>query len=89
MGDLRDKRLMYLKAALFLAIGCIGCVAALLLLLECGSGRVALYLALAVWAFCRAYYFAFYVIEHYIDSTFKFSGLMSFVRYLLAKDRTN
>ena len=42
---------------------------------------------LAIWAFARAYYFAFYVIEHYIDESYKFAGLSSFVRYLWEKRR--
>ncbi len=40
-----------------------------------------------VWAFCRAYYFAFYVIEHHVDPGYRFSGLISFVAYALRKDR--
>ena len=54
----------------------------LLILLECPKWKVAILLALAVWAFARAYYFAFYVIEHYIDPSYRFAGLWSFVRYV-------
>jgi hypothetical protein len=32
-----------------------------------------------------AYYFAFYVIEHYVDPGYRFAGLWSFVRYVLRK----
>jgi hypothetical protein len=46
---------------------------------------VAVLLAIAVWCFCRAYYFAFYVIEKYVDPTFRFSGLGSAVRYLCGR----
>jgi hypothetical protein len=42
-------------------------------------------LALAIWSFARAYYFAFYVIEHYIDPDFKFAGLWAFAQYLARK----
>jgi hypothetical protein len=42
-------------------------------------------LALSVWCFCRFYYFAFYVIEHYVDPGYRFAGLWSFVRYLWVK----
>ena len=35
-------------------------------------------LALVIWCFCRFYYFAFYVIERYVDPGYKFSGLGSF-----------
>ena len=65
----------------------LGISSAVLLLMEAPSLRVAALLALIVWAFCRAYYFAFYVIEHYVDSSYKFSGLWSFAGYLLKRHR--
>ena len=37
-------------------------------------------LAVAIWAFCRAYYFAFYVIDHYIDPSQRYAGLVDFLR---------
>jgi hypothetical protein len=46
-----------------------------------------LLLLLTVWAFCRFYYFAFYVIEHYVDSTYRFAGLLSFLQYAIHKRR--
>jgi hypothetical protein len=42
-------------------------------------------LAIAIWSFCRAYYFAFYVIQHYTDPQFRFAGLLSFAQYLLTR----
>ena len=39
------------------------------------------------WGFCRAYYFAFYVIEKYVDRRFRFSGLGSFVKYWFTRGR--
>jgi len=42
-------------------------------------------MVITIWAFCRAYYFAFYVIEKYTDSSFKFAGLTSVVAYLWKK----
>ena len=41
--------------------------------------------AVAVWCFARWYYFAFYVIEHYVDPGFKFAGLGAFARYLVRR----
>lgn len=38
-----------------------------------------------MWSFCRAYYFAFYVLERYVDPGFKFSGLGAFVAYLVRR----
>jgi hypothetical protein len=82
MGDLRDTRLMYAKAGLFV-LG--GLAASTLVLLECPSLRVAALLTVAIWCFARAYYFAFYVIERYIDPGYRFSGLWSLGRYLLRR----
>lgn len=82
MGDIRNPRLLYLKGALLLALGIL---AAGMLLAEHPDWRTSLLLAVAVWAFCRAYYFAFYVIEHYVDPKFRFAGLIDFVRYLIRR----
>ena len=82
MTDIKNPRLLYLKGGLFLLLGTLS---AALLIAENPDPKTALLLALAVWAFARAYYFAFYVIEHYIDADFKFAGLWSFVRYMLRR----
>jgi hypothetical protein len=82
MADLKSPTLIYAKAVLFLLTGL---VAASLLILQAPSLAVATLLAVAVWAFCRAYYCAFYVIEHYVDSGYRFAGLASFVAYLVRR----
>ena len=82
MADITNKRLLYCKGALFLAGGVL---ASALVLVECPSVKVALLLATAVWCFARAYYFAFYVIEHYVDTSYRFAGLWSFARYVLGR----
>ena len=82
MKDIRDPRLLYAKGFLFL-LG--GLLAATIILAESPSWKIALLLAIAVWCFARAYYFVFYVIEHYIDPTYKFAGLIDFIRYLLRR----
>jgi hypothetical protein len=76
MKDLRSTGTMWLKAILFLLIGLLS---AALLLVEAWSGRAVVLLTLCVWGFCRAYYFAFYVIERWVDPRFKFSGLGHFL----------
>ncbi|MES2463186.1 MAG: hypothetical protein V4671_21600 [Armatimonadota bacterium] len=81
--DLTDPRLMYLKAFLFLVIGT---AAALGILVENPNLRTGFLLGLAIWSFCRLYYFAFYVIEKYIDPDFRFAGLFSVVRYFLRRN---
>ena len=85
MADIRDPRLLYIKGGLFLLLGTCASVA---LLLECPRTKVAVLLGIAVWGFCRAYYFAFYVIEHYVDREYRFAGLWSFARYLARRRRT-
>jgi len=80
--DIKSVRLLWIKGILFLLIGAVSSV---LLLLESPSLKVGLLLALAVWAFCRAYYFAFYVIEHYADPGYRFAGLISFLGYALRR----
>ena len=75
---------MYTKALLFVALGI---VAAGLIVMRSPSLQTAALLVIAVWAFARAYYFAFYVIEHYIDGSFRYSGLWSFVVQLRRRKR--
>jgi hypothetical protein len=80
MKDITNPKLLWLKGALFLVVGI---MSALLLVVDSPNWRTILLLALTVWAFCRTYYFAFYVIEHYVDPGYRFSGLVSFLRYAL------
>ena len=80
MGDITSKRVLYLKGGLFLALGGLAVAVALA---RYPDWQLAALMAIAIWAFCRAYYFAFYVIEHYVDPSFKFAGLGAFMRYWL------
>ena len=82
MRDLTDARWIKFKGILFVVVGAFSTA---LLLLEAPTPKVALLLGIAVWCFCRAYYFAFYVIEKYVDPGYRFSGLWSAVKYLLAR----
>ena len=63
----------------------VGVLSALLLILENPTLKIGVLLAVSVWCFCRCYYCAFYVIEHYVDASYRFSGLWSFARYLVQK----
>ena len=85
MGDLKSAKLIYLKGILFL-LG--GVLASVVLILDNPRLRTGGLLALAIWCFCRFYYFAFYVIERYVDPQFKFAGLWAMVRYLVSRKRT-
>lgn len=80
--DITNSKLLYLKGALFLVCGA---MTAALILLEHPSWKLAALLALTIWCFARAYYFAFYVIQHYADPNFRFAGLFDFVCYALKR----
>ena len=82
--DITSKRLLYVKGALFVALGLL---ASALLVAEHPSVSTVALLAIAVWAFARAYYFAFYVVQHYADPAFRFAGLWDFARYVLSRER--
>jgi hypothetical protein len=82
MANLKNPRLIYAKGFLFLLTGLI---ATALLLAEHFEWRTALLLLIAIWCFARFYYFAFYVIEHYVDPSYKFAGLIDFAKYLLRR----
>jgi len=79
MKDLASAFWIKLKGILFLIIGL---STALMLWLDTPTWKTAGLLALAIWSFCRFYYFAFYVIEKYVDPQYKFSGLFDFAKYL-------
>jgi hypothetical protein len=82
MRDLKNPQLIHLKGWLFLGLGFL---AAATLLAEWFSFKAAILLTICVWAFCRFYYYAFYVVENYLDPGYKFTGLWSLARYLLRK----
>ena len=84
--DLANPRIIYFKGFLFVVAGLIAAVA---IVLETMSWKVGLLLAISIWCFARAYYFAFYVIQHYVDPTYRFAGLWSFLKYLMRRRPKN
>jgi hypothetical protein len=84
MGDLTSPRVLWVKFGLFLMLGALAGAIALVLF---PSWRLAALMAIAVWAFCRAYYFAFYLIQRYIDPRYRFAGLGSLVVYALRQGK--
>ena len=80
--DLSAPKWMYLKAALFFLIllSCSG-----LLLIEAPTWRTVIILVLLIWSAARLYYFMFYVIEKYIDPSFRFAGVGAAVSYLIGR----
>jgi hypothetical protein len=86
MKNLQNSKWMYLKAGLFLLMGI---TSAVLIFAANATLQTAILLALVIWSFCRAYYFAFYVIEKYIDPTFKFAGLFAVIQYVTRRKITS
>lgn len=84
MSDLTNPRLIYLKGFLFLLCGG---MSAGILILDSPTLKTALLVTLTAWCFARFYYFAFYVIQHYVDPSYRFAGLWSFIRYLMSRKR--
>ena len=84
MKDLTSSFWFKFKGLMFLVIGI---AAAVLIFLDNPTWRTGVLLAVAIWSFCRFYYFAFYVIEKYVDPGYKFSGLWSFACYLFKNRR--
>jgi hypothetical protein len=82
MRDITNVKLLYAKGALFVLAGALAGTA---LLAEHPTFKTAALLAVAVWCFARAYYFAFYVVERYVDPGYRFAGLWSLARYLMRR----
>ncbi len=80
--DITSPTLLKGKAALFIVLGL---MAGALVIAPEFDWRKAVLLALCIWAFCRAYYFCFYVLQHYVDRQYQYAGLWSAVRYLWNK----
>ena len=84
LKDIKKVWLLYLKAFLLFLTGFISSI---LLVIYNFNFKTIILLFLAIWGFCRAYYFAFYVIQHYIDPSFKYSGLIDFAKYQIKKKK--
>ena len=84
MNDLKSNNLIVAKGLMFLAIAVL---AAVLILIEEPSLRVAAMLVALVWASCRFYYFLFYVLERYVDPSLRYSGLWDLLRALIRRRR--
>lgn len=84
LSDDLKPRWIYIKGALFLLTGILAAVG---ILVENPNARTLFLLSVAIWSFCRFYYFLFYVIEKYVDSKFRFAGFFDFLRYLWKRRR--
>jgi hypothetical protein len=86
MKNLTNARWIKAKGILFLLLGSLSTA---LLFLEHPKLKTGLLMIITVWSFCRFYYFAFYVIERYVDPSYRFSGLLSFAVYLFKRKPPN
>ena len=80
--DIKSPTLLKVKGLLFLLLGILAVV---LLIIDSPDWRTVGLIIIVIWAFSRFYYFAFYVLHHYADKDFKYSGLIDLARYLLKK----
>jgi hypothetical protein len=84
LSDDLSPRWIWIKAILFLLI-LLG-ASALVIFTDERLQRL-LYLLCVIWSSARLYYFLFYVMEKYVDPSFRFSGLGNLVRYLFRQKK--
>ena len=83
--DIKSPKWLYIKGVLFLFAGFF---AAVLIWIQQPTFQTVILLLIVSWAFARVYYFMFYVVTHYIDGEYRFSGILSFLRWLRKRKRT-
>jgi hypothetical protein len=84
MPALKSRTWILAKGAMLLAIAAI---TAVLIFVERPSVTLAALLAVLVWASCRFYYFLFHALEHYVDPTMRYSGLLHLLVALARRSR--
>ena len=83
--DITSRPLLHAKGLLFLFAGLIAVAG---ILLESPHLRTAALLAIAIWSFCRFYYYLFYVLENYAGRARPYAGLLDALRYAIThRDR--
>lgn len=80
--DLTTPWLIHAKGAMFVVIGLLS---AGLLIAELPTLKTAALLALTVWAFCRFYYYLFYVLEKYLGREQRYVGIIDALKYLVRR----
>jgi hypothetical protein len=84
-GDIKSKRLLHMKGLLFLILGLL---AAGLLLFQSQNFKTLLLLLITIWAFCRFYYYLFYVLEKYIGRDQKYAGVLDALTFIVKSSQT-
>jgi len=78
--DIKSKRLLHAKGFLFLILGI---TAAGAIFIESQNIRTVVLLLITIWAFCRFYYYLFYVLEKYICRDQKYAGILDALKYVI------
>ena len=78
--DIKTPWLLHAKGALFVLLGTL---AAVLLFAEAPTIKTAVLISITVWAFCRFYYYLFYVIDRHLGRDKRFSGVFDVLQFLL------
>ncbi len=86
MADLKNKNVIILKGLLFLLMTALASVAIFCL---APSWRTAVLLLVLIWASARFYYFLFYVLYAYVDSRYKYAGIVALLKSLACRRKTN
>ena len=81
-GDLTNPIALKIKGGLFAVIGL---VASGLLIANQPNIKTVLLLSLAIWAWCRFYYFLFYVLEHYAGRKRPYAGMLDALKSVFNK----
>lgn len=79
--DIKNPWLIHAKAVLFILLGLLS---AALLFAQVPTLRTLALILVTVWAFCRFYYYLFYVLERYLGREKRFAGIFDALRYLFA-----
>lgn len=82
--DIKAPWLIHTKAALF---GVAGLTAAVMLLVQSPTLKTTALLMIVIWAFCRLYYYLFYVLDRYLGRQKRFAGVVDAMRYLFSAER--
>ncbi len=80
--DLKNPKLIWLKGVLF---GVMLVVSGGLIVALTRDWLVAGLVLLVAWSAARVYYFMFYVIEKYVDPTYRFAGMWDFAMYAIGR----
>ena len=81
MRDIQNAGLIHTKGVLFVVLGVLSST---LLIAQLPTLKTAALLGVTVWAFCRFYFYLFYVLENCLGREKRFAGVVDALRFLLA-----